>query len=335
MLNLLTRRAFLIRSTAAAAGGALAAIGPQPSPGAERKKRRARAEARPALTLACRDPHLKLTGRPDCWSALKSLGAEGVEATIDERLALPVLFHPERKYSADSPAAIEQLAADAKAAGCRITALCMYNRFEERPELELEWGTKVAKAAQALGVKAIRIDVVPHKLQGNEFLDFSAGVLKKLLAATESTGVGFGIENHGGTTNDPEFLQRLFDRVGSSRLGLTLDTGNFYWYGHPLSKVYAICETFASRVFHTHCKSIKYPADQREKRRPMGWEYGKYTCPIDEGDVDYRRVASILRKAGYSNDLCVEDESLSHFPEAERPAVLAREIRHLQSVQNS
>jgi len=334
MRNAFTRRDFLIRSAAVAAGGALAAAGPPALPGAEKKKRRAKPEAGPALTLACRDPHLKLTGKPDCWSALKSLGAEGVEATIDEKLSFPVLFHPERKYSAATPAGIEQLAADMQAAGCRITALCTYNRFDERPELELEWGTKVARVAQALGVKAIRIDVVPHKTQGDGFLDLSAGLLKKLLAATESTGVGFGIENHGGTTNDPEFLQRLFDRVGSNRLGLTLDTGNFYWYGHPLSNVYEICETFASRVFHTHCKSIKYPADQREKRRPMGWEYGKYTCPIDEGDVDYRRVASILRKAGYSNDLCVEDESLSHFPEAERPAVLAREIRHLRTLQN-
>jgi len=329
----LTRRDFLIRSAALGAGGALAAAGPQASPAAE-KRRRAKPAAGPALTLACRDPHLKLTGKPDCWSALKSMGAEGVEATIDEKLSFPVLFHPERKYSAASPAGIAQLAADVQAAGCRITALCMYNRFDERPELELEWGTKVAQAARALGVKAIRIDVVPHKTPGPEFLDLSAKVLKKLIDATESTGVAFGIENHGGTTNDPEFLQGLFDRVGSKRLGLTLDTGNFYWYGHPLSRVYEICETFASRVFHTHCKSIKYPADQREKRRPMGWEYGKYTCPIDEGDVDYRRVASILRKAGYSNDLCVEDESLSHFPEAERPAVLAREIRHLRSVQN-
>ena len=120
--------------------------------------------------------------------------------------------------------------------------------------------------------------------------------LKRVIETTEDTGVAFGIENHGGTTNDPEFLKPLFDRVGSKRLGLTLDTGNFYWFGHPLSKVYELYEAFAPRVCHTHCKSIRFPETEREKQRPMGWEYGKYNCPIYEGDIDFRRVVKILRR---------------------------------------
>ena len=122
--------------------------------------------------------------------------------------------------------------------------------------------------------------------------------------------MAFAVENHGTTTNDPVFLNALFEKVGSKRLGLTLDTGNFYWFGHPLSKVYELYETFAPRVFHTHCKSIRYPAAEREKQRPMGWKYDQYTCPLGEGDIDFARVAAILHKAGYHNDLCIEDESL-------------------------
>ena len=80
----------------------------------------------------------------------------------------------------------------------------------------------------------------------------------------------------------------LFAGVGSKRLGLTLDTGNFYWYGHPLSKVYELYEMFASRVFHTHCKSIGYPAEEREKQRPMGWQYVKYHGPIYSGRHRFR-----------------------------------------------
>jgi sugar phosphate isomerase/epimerase len=208
----------------------------------------------------------------------------------------------------------------------------MYNRFDDRPDIELEWGIKVARAAKALGVKAIRIDVLPHKLSGSEFLQFSIGILRKLLAATESTGVTFGIENHGGTTNDPAFLKALFDGVGSRRLGLTLDTGNFYWYGHPLSKLYELYEAFAPRVFHTHCKSIRFPEAEREKKRPMGWGYEKYCCPVDEGDIDFRRVVAILRKSGYANDLCIEDESLGKYPAAERAAILARQVRYLKGL---
>jgi sugar phosphate isomerase/epimerase len=287
---------------------------------------------KPAIAVTCRDSHLKVTDAKDCWSAMATLGADGVEATVGENLALPGLFHPERKYTVATPEGMEQVAADMRAAGRKITAFCMYNQFDARPEFEIQWGTKVAQAATQLGVKAIRIDVVSHKIAPAKFLDFAVATMKRLMDATESTGVAFGIENHGGTTNAPEFLSPLFDRVGSPRLGLTLDTGNFYWYGHPLSKVHEFFEAYASRVFHTHCKSIGFPESEREKKRPMGWQYEKYTCPIDKGDIDYRRLVAILRKAGYANDLCVEDESLGHFPQSERAAVVARELQFLKGL---
>jgi len=320
MKTLFNRREFLAQSSRAAVAAGAASLAPWGAFAQEKPRR---------LCLACRDVMLRHSGLKDCWSALDSLGAEGVEVIVGEDLSLPGLFHPERRYTAANDAGIEALRADAKTAGKRITALCMSNRFDERPDVEIDWATKTARAASALGVKAVRIDVVPHKLPRAEFLDFAVGALKRLIEATEGTGVAFGIENHGGTTNDPEFLGPLFDRVGSPRLGLTLDTGNFYWFGHPLSDVYKLCESFAPRVFHTHCKSIAYPESEREKRRPVGWEYGKYTCPVYQGDIDYRRVVKILLAAGYANDLCVEDESLSKFPEAERHGVLAKEIRYL------
>ena len=316
----MNRRGFL-RIGAATVGAAAVLRGIAPA-----------AESKPRLCLACRDTHLGVTGQPDCWAALGSIGAEGVEAAIGEDLSLRGLFHPQRKYSGATDAGIEQLATDMKAAGRRITALCMYNRFEERPDFEIQWCMKAARAAQAWGAKAIRIDVVPRKLPAAQFLELSVATLKKLMEATEPTGVAFGIENHGGTTNNPDFLTPLFERVGSERLGLTLDTGNFYWYGHPLAKVYELYAAFASRVVHTHCKSIRYPEDQRERQRPVGWEYGKHNCPIDQGDIDFRRVVKTLTDAGYSNDLCVEDESLGRLPAADRSAVLAKEIRYLKDL---
>jgi len=320
-MNAMNRRQFLAGSGRLAAGLAALSLAQDAARAQEKKA---------GLCLACRDGHLKATGKNDTWSALEAIGAEGVEASVNDDLSLPGLFHPDRKYSAATPADIEALRADMKAAGKRISALCMANRFDERPEAEVEWCAKAARAAQALGAKAIRIDVVPRKKPAAEFLDFAVKTLKQVIDATEATGVAFAIENHGGTTNNPEFLAPLFERVASPRLGLTLDTGNFYWFGHPLSKVYELYETFAPRVRHTHCKSIRYPEAQREQRRPIGWEYAKYNCPIYEGDIDFRRVIKILRGAGYAGDLCVEDESLGRFPAEERGAILAKEIRHLK-----
>ena len=122
----------------------------------------------------------------------------------------------------------------------------------------------------------------------------------------------------------------MFAGVGSPRLGLTLDTGNFYWFGHPLSKVYQLYEMFAPRVFHTHIKSIGYPAEEREKQREVGWQYGKYHGPIYEGDIDFARVIAILKKAGYTNDLCIENESLGRAKDA--PAVLEKEVALLKKL---
>ena len=97
-----------------------------------------------------------------------------------------------------------------------------------------------------------------------------------------------------------------------------------------MAKVYELCEKFAPRIFHTHCKNIRYPAAEREKQRPMGWKYAEYACPIYEGDIDYVRVAAILHKAGYHNDFCVENEFLGRLPAAEATKTLAKEVQFLK-----
>lgn len=64
----------------------------------------------------------------------------------------------------------------------------------------------------------------------------------------------------------------------------------------------------------------------------MGWEYGKYCCPLYAGDIDFARVVVILRRAGYRGDLCVENKSLGRFPEADRAGILQREITFLRQL---
>jgi len=284
------------------------------------------------MPATCVDGILQHLGQKDIWSALRTVGAEGVQVDVVAGLTLSGLFHPTTKYTLATPAGVEQLATDAKAAGQQITAFCMHNRFEEQPEVEIKWCSELAHAAQTLNVPVIRIDVVPVKFARPEFMKLAIQTLGKIIEATESTGVKFAVENHGTTTNDPTFLNSLFDGVGSKRIGLTLDTANFYWFGHPLSKVYELCEAFAPRVFHTHCKNIRYPAEEHEKQRPMGWKYAEYACPIDKGDIDYARVAAILHKAGYRHDLCVENEFLGKLSTAEATKTLAREVQLLKRV---
>jgi len=143
--------------------------------------------------------------------------------------------------------------------------------------------------------------------------------------------VRIGVENHGRTSNRPELLDKVFAAAGDTRFGLTLDSGNFYWYGHPLDRVYEIMERYADRVCHTHIKNIAYPEQIRDVQREVGHNYGEYVCPIYEGDIDHRRVVRILRAAGYEGALCVEDESLGKFSPHERPEVLKKDVEHLKA----
>jgi sugar phosphate isomerase/epimerase len=116
------------------------------------------------------------------------------------------------------------------------------------------------------------------------------------------------------------------------RLGLTLDTGNFYWSGQPLSECYRIYERFAPRARHTHVKSIAYPSEERERRRETGWKYGEYASPLAQGDIDLARVIGMLRSAGYDGSLTIENEALGRLPAGERAAALISDASHLRQL---
>jgi len=283
--------------------------------------------------VGCRDLHLKVAGLPDSWSCMKALGAQCIEANVGMNMEFVSLFHPAGKYTLATDDGVRRSKDDLAAGGLAISAFLMANDFEGQLEKNLEWTRKLVKAARALGVNAIRIDVVPGKLDEDQFLPFAINACRQMCQIVEDTPIRYGVENHGRLTNNPHFLENLFDGVGSPRLGLTLDCANFYWWGHPLDDLYPIYRKFAPRVVHTHCKSIRYPEDKKNARREIGWEYAKYTCPIYEGDIDFQRIIKILRDAGYQGDLCVEDESLGKYPQAERAGILRKEIEFLKGME--
>jgi len=292
------------------------------------------AEGAKRWPVTVRDGMLRSTRESDCWAAMKDLAVDGVEVTIGSDMSCGGLYHPQSKYVLSSPDAVAALKQELTANGMSITAFAMGNRFDVELEKEIEWMKRLVPVCTALSVRTIRIDVVPHRLKREEFLPFAIKACKEVATIAGDGNVRLGIENHGNTTNDPDFMQNLLDGVGRTNLGLTLDTGNFYWYGHPLENVYALFEKFAPRVFHTHIKSIAYPAEKKSVRREMGWKYDEYTCPIYEGDIDFKRVAQILRKGGYDGDLCIENESLGRFPAEQRRGILKKELAMLRELEN-
>lgn len=288
------------------------------------------------MYVATRDAMLGHTGEADPWKALKALDVAAVEVWIDADMKT-TSFHGAKggkPFDLGSDAGVQALDERADEHGIAICALCMANDFSaDDLDAQVAWGVAAVSAARALGAPAVRVDMVPHKkdVELDWFLERCVEAAKKVLDQTSDSGVALAVENHGKITNRPDVLKRIFDGVGSDRMGITLDSGNFYWYGHPIESVYETFAEFAPRARHTHVKNIKYPEDQRAVQREIGWEYGKYVSPLDEGDIDHQRFCQILKDAGYDGSIVLEDESLGKADEADRLAILQRDVAHLKT----
>lgn len=280
------------------------------------------------MQISIRDACVPLTSGQHLFDALDTLGLKSLELNLAPDLNVSSL-HVSLKDASDVRLLREQLTRR----GISVCALLLETDFSgPAAESHAQWAIRAAHLARELGAPVIRIDAhTPDRSLSSEIV--RANVIRsarKILSETADTGVDLGLENHAFLSNDPEFLDAVFDSVADPRLGLTLDTGNFYWFGYPLDELYALFEKYAGRVKHTHLKSIHFPAGMARQRRPIGWEYGQYRSLLDEGDIDLSRVVRILRDAGYQRTLCIENESLSKFAEAARMDVIRRDVEALR-----
>jgi sugar phosphate isomerase/epimerase len=280
---------------------------------------------RDAMLLAARNPSVAGT-----FDALNDLGVTAIELEYSSNESLPRVF--------DSSGAAYSLATDAKLREMRdrlrsdkvsVSALLLGTDFAaEDSAPSIDWTLRAITAAEELGSPAVRIDVT-HWAPGLSMAQIRERFLhcvSSILDQTAGSRVDLAIENHGRISNDPQLLDEVFAAQPSPRLGLTLDTGNFYWYGIPLDELYKLIEHFAPRARHTHLKSINYPPDIARQRREMGFEYGKYSSPLDEGNLDVPRIVGLLKAGGYQHGLCIENESLGKYPVDERMNIVRRDV---------
>jgi sugar phosphate isomerase/epimerase len=288
--------------------------------------------------LSIRDDVVFAAGYQTLAEGLSDLGIAGVELFVRNRTELVSALAPtpdKPRLNLSNADEREELRRQAQEHDIVLAALCMGNNFNtpDKDE-EISWAVRTVRAAFALGIPAVRIDAIMH---GEQDLPLEArqsivaDAVSRILAETADTPVDLGMENHGYQGNDPDFLRGLMARVNSPRFGLTLDSGNFYWRGWALSRVYQIFEEFAPFVKHTHIKNIAYPPEIRETEREIGYKYEQYVSPIHEGDIDHTRYFAALRAAGYDRDLCLEDESLGKYPPEQRQANLRAAAQFFQT----
>ena len=108
--------------------------------------------------------------------------------------------------------------------------------------------------------------------------------IEKCLPKAAECGVMLALENHWGLTRTPEGLLRIVNAIDSPWLGLLMDTGNF------LEDPYTKLEMVAAKADFVQAKTYY-----------GGGEW--YTL-----DLDYKRIAGILRKANYRGYISIEFE---------------------------
>jgi len=223
------------------------------------------------------------------------LGFDGVE-----------LLH--RQMDGESPAYLNSLKQLAFRHGLSLPMLSIHQDFvspDAAERLEAVTHTKkcIAMAAK-LGIPAIRLnsgrwntiksfdDLM--KVKGDEppiqgFTDedafkWCAEGIKACLPDAEANGVMLALENHWGLTTKVENLLRIHKDVNSPWLGINLDTGN--WPGDPYEGIERLAP-FANIV--------------QAKTYYGGGVW--YTL-----DLDYKRIATILKKAGFKGWVSLEME---------------------------
>ncbi len=108
--------------------------------------------------------------------------------------------------------------------------------------------------------------------------------IEKCLPKAQECGVVLALENHWGLTRTPEGLLRIHDTINSPWLGILVDTGNF------LEDPYDKIDMVASKAVFVQAKTYY-----------GGGEW--YTL-----DLDYKRIANILKKHKYNGYVSLEFE---------------------------
>jgi len=133
-------------------------------------------------------------------------------------------------------------------------------------------------------MKARGIEPLPAGVTVDDGFKWCIDATQKCVELAAQRGVILALENHWGLTNTPEGQMRILNAIESPWLGALMDTGNFL--EDPYEKLAAI----APKTVFVQAKTYE-----------GGGEF--YTL-----DLDYARIATILRDVGYTGYISLEME---------------------------
>jgi sugar phosphate isomerase/epimerase len=223
------------------------------------------------------------------------LGFDGVE-----------ILH--RQMESESPDYLNRLKQTAFKLGLALPMLSIHQDFVSPDQAvrqqNIEHTERCIEIAAQLGIPAIRLNSGRWKtvksfddlmkVKGNEpplegytnedAFNWCVDSIRACLPRAAKAGVTLCLENHWGLTTSVDMLLRIWRAVDSPWLGLNADTGNFP--GDPYEGI---------------AKLAPHATIVQAKTYYGGGEW--YTL-----DLDYRKIAGILRKAGFRGWISLEME---------------------------
>jgi sugar phosphate isomerase/epimerase len=213
-----------------------------------------------------------------------------------------------RQMSQDSPGYLQQLKRRAFINGLSLCGFSTHQSFltpdVQARQKDIDHTIKCLEIAYALGIPTIRVNTGRwmtsknfDELMKNRGIEpclpgytdedgfgWVIGSFEKLLPVAEKCGVVMGLENHWGLGLTPEGVLRIVRTLKSPWLKVTLDTGNF------LEDPYTKLEQLADDTVLVQAKTYFGGGT---------W----YTL-----DLDYPRIAAMLRKHHYRGFISLEFE---------------------------
>ncbi len=233
-----------------------------------------------------------------------------IETVIDRAAGLGVqgvdILH--RQMESETPQYLRKLKRHAFVNGVDLMALSIHQDFvdpdQDKRQQAIDHTVHCARLAYDMGIPCIRLnsgrwgtigsfDELMEN-QGEEpplegyteehAFEWCIDSIQECLPAAEKYGVILALENHWGLTRTPEGLLRVVNAIDSPWLGVLMDTGNF------LEEPYTKLEKIAPKTVFVQAKTYF-----------GGGEW--YSL-----DLDYKRVAGILRDVGYKGYVAIEFE---------------------------
>jgi sugar phosphate isomerase/epimerase len=238
-----------------------------------------------------------------CIDEAARMGFDGVE-----------ILH--RQMDEESPAYLQKLKRQAFTLGLDLCGFSTHQGFvspdaEERKK-NVDHTKKCIDLAYRLGIGTIRVNTgrwnttrsfdalmankgIEPRLEGytdDDGFRWVIDALRECLPMAEECGVILGLENHWGLGRTAEGVLKIVNAIGSPWLQVTMDTGNFF------ERLYEQLEMLAPNTVYVQAKTY----------------FGGGTWYTLE--IDYARVAQILRTANYRGYVSLEFEGKDDWSSA-------------------